>query len=64
MENMGIGIAVTSYAGTMNFGFVSDPDIVPDLERFSEMVRQALQRAAEDAGVPLADLREKPVRAA
>jgi len=53
MEGMGIGIAVTSYAGTMNFGFVSDPDIVPDLERFAAGMQQALQRTAKDAGVTL-----------
>jgi hypothetical protein len=27
MDNMGLGIAVTSYAGTMNFGFGADPDV-------------------------------------
>jgi hypothetical protein len=60
MEGMGIGIAVTSYAGTMNFGFVSDPDIVPDLERFAGLMQQALARAAKDAEVPLTRVEGAP----
>jgi diacylglycerol O-acyltransferase len=55
MEGMGLGIAVTSYAGTMNFGFNADPDIVPDLANFSAMVRRALERIAADAGVALSE---------
>jgi diacylglycerol O-acyltransferase len=55
MDGMGLAIAVTSYAGTMNFGFNADPDIVPDLDRFTEMMRQSLERVASEAGVALAD---------
>ena len=54
MDGMGLGIAVTSYAGTMNFGFNADPDIVPDLDRFTAMMRGSLERVAAEAGVPLA----------
>src|SRR5262249_31960737 len=54
MESMGLGIAVTSYAGTMNFGFNADPDIVPDLDHFVQLMRGALERVAADAGVELA----------
>src|SRR4029453_14233865 len=50
MDGMGLGIAVTSYAGLMNFGFNADPDIVPDLDRFTGMMRSALERVAGDAG--------------
>src|SRR5262249_12803947 len=53
MDGMGLGIAVTSYAGTMHFGFNADPDIVPDLDRFTELMRRAIERVAEDAGVAL-----------
>jgi WS/DGAT/MGAT family acyltransferase len=53
MEGMGLGIAVTSYAGTMNFGFNADPDIVPDLDRFVSMMRRSLERVASEAGVKL-----------
>jgi hypothetical protein len=55
MEGMGLGIAVTSYAGTMNFGFNADPDIVPDLASFTAMMRRALERIAADVGVTLSD---------
>ncbi len=64
MEGMGLGIAVTSYAGTMNFGFNADPDIVPDLDAFTGMVRTALERVAADAGVTLAETAQKPQKAA
>jgi WS/DGAT/MGAT family acyltransferase len=60
MDGMGLGIAVTSYAGLMNFGFNADPDIVPDLDRFTGMMRHALERVAGDAGVTLADPPAKP----
>jgi diacylglycerol O-acyltransferase len=53
MEGMGLGIAVTSYAGTMNFGFNADPDIVPDLASFTAMIGRALERIAAEAGVAL-----------
>jgi len=56
MENMGMGIAVTSYAGLMNFGFVADPDIVPDLDAFGRSVREALERTAREAGVELGEV--------
>jgi diacylglycerol O-acyltransferase len=55
MDGMGLGIAVTSYAGTMNFGFNADPDIVPDLAHFTALVRRSLERIAADAGVALTD---------
>lgn len=60
MEGMGLGIAVTSYAGTMNFGFVCDPDIVPDLERFRGLMLESLERAARDAGVRLGERAAAP----
>ena len=56
MEGMGLGIAVTSYAGTMNFGFNADPDIVPDLERFVALMQRALERVASEAGVTLGEV--------
>jgi diacylglycerol O-acyltransferase len=53
MEGMGIGIALTSYAGTMGIGFNADPDIVPDLELFVSRFKQALERLAAAANVSL-----------
>jgi hypothetical protein len=63
MDGMGLGIAVTSYAGTMYFGFNADPDIVPDLESFTAMMRRSLERVAADAGVALAGAPEPPAPA-
>jgi WS/DGAT/MGAT family acyltransferase len=54
MEGMGIGIAATSYAGVMNFGFNADPDIVPNVDLFAEMMERSLERLAKEAGVVLA----------
>ena len=62
MEGMGLGIAVTSYAGTMNFGFNADPDIVPDLAGFTAMIGRALERIAADAGVTLSAPAVAPAR--
>src|SRR5688572_15049902 len=62
MEGMGLGIAVTSYAGTMNFGFNADPDIIPDLDRFVSMMRRSLERVASEAGVPLSEATSKSIQ--
>ncbi|HIF92340.1 MAG: wax ester/triacylglycerol synthase family O-acyltransferase [Myxococcales bacterium] len=53
MEGMGLGIALTSYAGTMGIGFNTDPDIISDLELFIRRFEQALEGIAEAAGVTL-----------
>ena len=49
MEGMGLGIALTSYAGTMGIGFNCDPDIVPDLDRFVLQFKEALEKVAAAA---------------
>jgi diacylglycerol O-acyltransferase / wax synthase len=64
MEGMGLAIALTSYAGTMNFGFNADPDIVPDLDRFVSMIRRSLERVASEAGVPLSEATSKSIQGA
>ena len=51
MEGMGLGIALTSYAGTIGIGFNSDPDIVPDLDLFVLRFTQALEKVATAANV-------------
>lgn len=53
MEGMGLGIALTSYAGTMGIGFNADPDLVPDLDLFVLRFKQALERLAAAANVSL-----------
>jgi WS/DGAT/MGAT family acyltransferase len=49
MQGMGLGIALTSYAGTMGIGFNCDPDIVPDVDLFVARFRQSFERLAEVA---------------
>jgi WS/DGAT/MGAT family acyltransferase len=62
MEGMGLGIALTSYAGTMGIGFNCDPDTVPDLELFLERFKDSMHRVAAAAHVEIgpvtADVRE------
>lgn len=53
LENLGLGIALTSYNGTVYWGFNADPDIVPDLETFIAKVRGAYDDVARAAGVPV-----------
>jgi diacylglycerol O-acyltransferase len=53
MEGMGIGIALTSYAGTMGIGFNADPDLIPDLELFVLRFKEALENVAAAANSPL-----------
>jgi hypothetical protein len=62
MEGMGIGIALTSYAGTMGIGFNADPDLVPDVDLFVRRFIESTQRVAEAASVEIGpvsrDIRE------
>ncbi|MBC8186683.1 MAG: wax ester/triacylglycerol synthase family O-acyltransferase [Proteobacteria bacterium] len=53
MEGMGLGIALTSYAGTMGIGFNADPDIIPDLDLFIRRFEQSLRQTAKAAATPL-----------
>ncbi len=53
MQGMGLGIALTSYAGTMGIGFNCDPDIVPDVDFFVTRFKQSMERLAEAAKVQL-----------
>jgi WS/DGAT/MGAT family acyltransferase len=40
-ENQGLGIALFSYCGVLGFGFNADRDVVPDVDRFAEAVRES-----------------------
>ena len=53
MEGMGIGIALTSYAGTMGIGFNTDPDIIPDSGHFVNLFKQSMQELARTAHVQI-----------
>jgi WS/DGAT/MGAT family acyltransferase len=57
-KNQGLGIALLSYAGKINFGLVGDYDVLWDLDQFAEDVREALDELAAAAGVELRGSRE------
>jgi hypothetical protein len=52
-SNQGLGVALMSYDGRMNFGLVGDYDVMYDLEDFAEDVRTTLAEVADAAGVEL-----------
>jgi diacylglycerol O-acyltransferase len=51
--NQGLGIAIMSYHGRINFGLLADWDVVPDLEELADDLRTALAELADEAGVEL-----------
>jgi WS/DGAT/MGAT family acyltransferase len=51
LEGMGLAIGLISYDGCVHWGIVSDPDIVPDVDVFVELVSASLRRLAEAAGL-------------
>ncbi|MFK7896823.1 MAG: wax ester/triacylglycerol synthase family O-acyltransferase [Myxococcota bacterium] len=53
MQGMGMGIALTSYAGTMGIGFNTDPDIIPDLGLFIARFQLSMEKLGEVAGVEI-----------
>jgi diacylglycerol O-acyltransferase / wax synthase len=52
-KNQGLGIALLSYAGRINFGLVGDYDVLYDLDDFADDVQESLAELAAEAGVPL-----------
>ncbi len=52
-KNQGLGVALLSYDGSINFGLVGDYDVLWDLEDVAEDVRHALEELALAAGVTL-----------
>ncbi len=61
-KNQALGIALLSYAGSINFGLVGDWDLMWDLDEFADDLRESLEEIAEAAGVELA-AGEEAVRA-
>jgi diacylglycerol O-acyltransferase len=53
LEGMGLGFALMSYNGKICWGFNANPDVVPDLPDFVNLVTDSLERVAETAGVVL-----------
>jgi diacylglycerol O-acyltransferase / wax synthase len=52
-KNQGLGIALLSYAGRINFGLVGDYDVMYDLDDFANDVQDSLAELAAEAGVEL-----------
>jgi WS/DGAT/MGAT family acyltransferase len=52
-KNQGIGVALLSYDGAINFGVVGDFDLLWDLDDFADDLRESLAELATVAGVEL-----------
>jgi diacylglycerol O-acyltransferase len=52
-KNQGLGIALLSYAGRINFGLVGDYDVMYDLDDFADNIEDSLAELATEAGVEL-----------
>src|SRR5829696_2277729 len=52
-KNQGLGIALLSYAGRINFGLVGDYDVMYDLDDFAIDLQDSLAELAAEAGVEL-----------
>ena len=63
-DNLGLGIALFSYAGKLCWGFNADYDQVPDLDRFVSDVQESFQKLRSAAGLPAAGTRPKRSKSA
>ena len=52
--NVGLGVAIVSYAGSVFFGFTADAEIVPDVGELPGFLHAALVELADAAGVAVA----------
>jgi diacylglycerol O-acyltransferase / wax synthase len=52
-KGQGIGVALLSYDGAINFGIVGDYDLLWDLDEFADDLRESLAELASVAGVEL-----------
>jgi len=53
MQRQGLGVAIMSYNGRINFGLVGDYDVMADIEQLARDFRASLLELAEAAGVEL-----------
>jgi WS/DGAT/MGAT family acyltransferase len=53
IENVGLGIALMSYDGSVFWGFTADYDLVPDLEHFVALIDRSFAELAALAGVAI-----------
>jgi diacylglycerol O-acyltransferase len=58
-KGQGLGVALLSYNGRINFGLVGDYDLLWDLDDLAEDVRESLAELADAAGVALSEPRER-----
>jgi hypothetical protein len=56
VRNQGLGIALMSYDGRINFGLVGDFDVLWDIEDVADHVRESLAELAGAAGVELTEV--------
>ena len=52
-KDQGLGIAIMSYDGKMNFGLVGDYDVLHDIDDLAEDLHDSLAELADAAGVEL-----------
>ena len=61
LGDMGLGIALMSYDGKICWGFNANPDVIPDLAKFVDLLQKTIERVAKVAGVTLSTASsEKP----
>jgi hypothetical protein len=53
LQNVGLAIALISYNGRVCWGFNADPQLIPDLDAFVQLVRQSFEEMAEAVEVKL-----------
>jgi diacylglycerol O-acyltransferase / wax synthase len=58
-KNQGLGVAILSYDGSINFGLVGDFDLLWDLDGLARDIRASLEELADAAGVELAPERPR-----
>ena len=54
-KNQGLGVALMSYDGHINFGMVGDYDLLWDIDELADDVRESLAELADAAGVTLTE---------
>lgn len=54
LENQALGVALFSYAGRLNWGFIADWDLIPDLHEFVLAIESSFRELQAAAGVDVA----------
>jgi WS/DGAT/MGAT family acyltransferase len=54
LQNQALGVALFSYAGRLNWGFIADWDLIPDLHDFVLAIESSFRELQAAAGVDLA----------